>query len=364
MPDNDIERERKVVELDKLRLEIRKLDLERQKLGKDLKNVRFVRKYERLKIVAALPTFLLALSALVTIGWTVSQYFMAAETRLRERVAALIQDLGSEAAQTRANGAIQLGTLVEDTSQQAAVASSLAFALGLESNMQVQVAIAATLRQIGAPAVEPLESLVQEVSAEIVPLFDDLYAATTGGASAVALRHEIESGIRQRQNAIITAAFLLAAIRCTDAACPVDLAGRPLKYFRFVGTSRSFTSANFTGAILEFADFFEVGLEGADFEGALLAGASFGSAALRGADFSHADMAPPDEDATRRAVFYRADLAGARFDEACLSGADFRGATIDVQGFRTAYLAGALFDADDRLALEQAGISTKGECPP
>jgi Pentapeptide repeats (8 copies) len=359
----------------KLVVETEKLELERDKLARDLVRDRALHRLEWFRASSGFGPLVAAIGVVATLAWSMHTFSVDSERKVAERVSALLKDFGSKEAQIRASAAISLGPYVADPAAGATVVESLAFQLSLETEFQVRRAIVQTLilgKQLSLP---PLTSVRNRIAAEIRPLFTDLQRAERRAAQApnradiANEARDLLMHIRRRQDAVVAAVLALRDLQTCPPPkrrCPADFSELPLKGFSFGGHRADLQGAVFRGTVLWGADLFLAELEGADFSDALLMAADLREANLAGAVFRNARLERfiTSDGLFAPARFAGSNLKGAVFDGACLGGADFSGARgLSVEQFKRASTVGASFDQKLFEALQQGGgMTTEGKC--
>jgi pentapeptide repeat protein len=288
-----------VKELDKLDAERAKLEAERSKIQSD----KFV---EWFKTIGAIG---LAAAAILTSLATTAKNEVERDARFRADAAHLIESLGAEKAQQRAAAAVGLRSFLNDNRTHALVIGSLAYGIGLETQIVVQQAMAESLVEAGTDAAVPLRQMLSRANGEV-----KIGLSKIGDVKKCGDHEQELEPIRARQNAMVAAVLALARIGRTQPSFS-ELNFRCYEFYRVSGDLRR---AVFKDAILEHTDFFRMDLRGFNFQGAdawkaqlvkcNLTGVSFASANLESADLTEADLTNVD--------FGKAVLDYANFDSA------------------------------------------------
>jgi hypothetical protein len=295
--------ERGIKELAKLDAEKAKLDAEKSKLGSD-------QVAEWFKTIG---TMLLAGAAILTWWITSNKNEQERDARYRADAAHLIESLGvPQAPQLRAAAAVGLRSFIADERTRALVIGSLAYSLGIESQVDVQHAMADSLVTAGQDAVPLLNQMISRVNGEVKIGFDRL------GDMPNCRGHEKELDPMTAQQNAITAA-VLALRRLSPGSPAPDFSELNFKCFKLHPLGDQLRGAIFRKTTLWSADFYNMDLQGSDFSEAHAFGAMFNRATLKGVNFSRADLG--------MAGFTDASLDNAQFTDADLDGADLSEAT-------------------------------------
>jgi hypothetical protein len=334
-------------ELDKLAAEKAKLDGEKAKLDAEVRKLGHDKVLDWFKLCGALAA---AVAALLTYWATALKNAADEDARFRTDAAQLAQNLGAPQAQLRAAAAVGLGRFLDDPRTHGLALSSLAYAIGLESQIDVQQAIADSLVKAGQDAVASLRQTRSRLNGEV-----EIALSKAGDVgNCMGYQPALES-VRQQQNGLITAVLALSRIEHK----PADFQELDFKCYEFYRVNGDLRGAVFARAILWYADFFQTEVREADFRNVVAPGAKFQQATLSSAQFAGAD------------------LHGARFDQAVLDGVDFSDAQLDRTCFagatglteaplkRAKSLAGAVLPPPLAQPLAaQTRLPAGTQCPP
>lgn len=262
-----------------------------------------------------------------------------------------IANLSSEDAISRASSISIIRPNLQDDGLGSTYLSALVIAFGTESDDQVRNMIFESFRDKQAEALLQLKILRSSKNVEAIDRLSS-WSVEVDRLKQQILANEDEEAVnltrdsvarkldslREAQWASIHAANAIRNLECSQGNdCPIDLSRLILRSISFAERNIDLVGADFEGAFLSGADFFEADLTGAKFDGAFLAHADFFGAKLDGSTFRNADLSlnieSPSEREVRRCVFtngarFSGDLSKVDFDGADLSGTNLTEASI------------------------------------
>lgn len=322
---------------DRAKADLRKLELEIQKIKRDLADARPEAELRRLRLEIqkteleladrerwTLTSFstvsTVAGGFVLVVGFFVSvfQWFVQ---RRQERFTSLVQNLGGAHPSQRATAAAGLRLFLSprftkkvDRKLRKRALETLVLALGLEADTLVQRAIGKYLLDAKGEAEQPLLELMNDIRRIVNPKWNLIgeYFKPQPGTDQT---REIRAEIKAQQHAFLVAALTIANIRESRP----NLERAPFRELLLIEEQKALKGANFTQASLLGADFFNTNLEGANFTKADLAGAMFPDADLKDVVFDEAILLRTNfrcaKNLNLQAVLRAETLEGAEFDE-------------------------------------------------
>jgi hypothetical protein len=271
---------RSAAEIAKLEAEKLKLESERRKIGYDVYT-------EWGKTIGA---FLIGIGAILTFGLGFCTRVDEKDARFRGDAARLVENLSSDQTRVRTAAAIGLRSFLNSDSTRAFVVDGLSFALGLESERAVQLAMADSLAAAGSAAVPALQKLLVRVNGEV-----RIGLSNLGQIVRCSDRAQDLAPVRAKQSAMMAAALALERTsRMPGAAQGPAFLELNFKCFELYGVANDLRGAVFRNAVLWDADFYGIDLRDSDFTKARAWGASFKRAMLTGADFAGSELDDAD----------------------------------------------------------------------
>jgi Pentapeptide repeats (8 copies) len=225
-------------------------------------------------------SLLAAAAAIFTLLYAVQTRRADDDYRFRSDAGHLIDSLGDSSEAKRTAAAIALQPYMADPRTQALTIGALAYALGVDTSLDAQQAMADSLVKFGEPALGLLRKVVSQENAIVSVEFDKVGDACKDLSPAQA---NALTRLRARQSAVILAATAIS--RITKSA--VDLSGAHLKCYQFDGLVDQFDRAKFADAVLTGASFYRKSLKNADLTDAEAINAEFTFADLSGATVSN-----------------------------------------------------------------------------
>jgi hypothetical protein len=281
-----------MIGLSKGQLELNKLHNDLLKARAEAKAAGTTPRVEWLKAWGGLGALVAAFAAIATFAYSIQTHSADDDNRFRADASHLIDSLGDSSETKRAAAAIALRLYTADSRTQLAAVGALAYALGAETSLDVQHAIAASLVEAGAPARDLLRDVVSRENAIVASDFDKVGDKCTGLTPE---RASELTRLRARQSAVILAAEAISSIDIKRGAKSIiDLSHANLKCYEFYRLPNQFDQVDLTDAGLSGASLYHKSLKGAVLTHAEAINAELNFADLTGATVTDADFAGAD----------------------------------------------------------------------
>ena len=333
--------------------EIKKIKVETESIASELE-IRRKNAAERKGILerySGTGSFILALVAIGTLGLNLFNNFEERDLRSKKEVSDAVSSLSSDDAIIRASAVSVIHPHLQDSALGDTYTGALVLAYGSERNAQVRNLIIESLKLRKNLAIRLLKDLRASSNANSILLLGnwsaEVHRLNNQKASDESddvvnkTRDEVAKkleALRTSQWTSIYAADAIRKVECDPSIpCNIDLSGLVLRSISFTERNIDLNGADFSGAFLGFADFFDVELNSANFDEAYIAHADFFGAEVSNASFRNARavlrVELPSEREIRRCKFtngarFSGDVSTVDFQGANLSGANFESASI------------------------------------